>query len=119
MDQTHPSETRPWLFGPRSNQRLCGAKKRGKDELCQQPAMKGKARCRLHGGKSTGIKTKEGKDRQRRAVTKSGLYSAGDNPVVKELFGITAPGPKWPGHRHSKPLTKAERERLAQLLQDS
>lgn len=31
--------------------KICGAKKRGKDETCQNPAMPN-GRCRLHGGKS-------------------------------------------------------------------
>ena len=31
---------------------LCGAKLRGKDQTCRKFPMKGKGRCRLHGGKS-------------------------------------------------------------------
>jgi hypothetical protein len=38
--------------------------------------MRGKARCRLHGGKSTGPKTFEGLARIRQANTKTGKWSA-------------------------------------------
>lgn len=37
--------------------------------------MKNKQRCRLHGGKSTGPKTPEGKMRSARANYKHGLYT--------------------------------------------
>jgi hypothetical protein len=30
--------------------RLCGARRRGTDQTCRAPAMKGKSRCRIHGG---------------------------------------------------------------------
>ena len=40
------------------------------------PAMRGKKRCRLHGGKSTGPRTAEGIERIRRARTVHGRYSA-------------------------------------------
>ena len=56
-------------------------------------------RCRIHGGLSTGARTKEGKDRQRRAATKSGLYAGPNNPVVLERFGTGQAGPNWPGRR--------------------
>lgn len=32
----------------------CGAKPRGKDRHCRRAALKGKKRCALHGGRSTG-----------------------------------------------------------------
>jgi hypothetical protein len=51
----------------------CGAKNR-RDAPCQCPAMPN-GRCRLHGGLSTGPKTKEGIERIRRALTKHGRYS--------------------------------------------
>ena len=35
-----------------------------------------KARCRLHGGKSTGPRTEKGRKRMKEANTKHGLYSA-------------------------------------------
>jgi hypothetical protein len=38
--------------------------------------MRGKRRCRLHGGHSTGARTPEGRERIRQANTKHGLFSA-------------------------------------------
>jgi len=51
----------------------CGAKTR-KGTPCMAPAMKN-GRCRLHGGKSTGPRTPEGKERSRKANWKTGYYS--------------------------------------------
>jgi hypothetical protein len=51
----------------------CGAKNR-RGTPCQCPAMPS-GRCRLHGGLSTGPRTREGLERMRRAVTKHGGYS--------------------------------------------
>lgn len=42
---------------------------------CRHFASKGKLVCRIHGGKSTGAKTKKGKHRQRIASWKHGLRS--------------------------------------------
>ena len=42
---------------------------------CQKAALKGKARCRLHGGLSTGPRTPEGKARSIAAHTKQGRRS--------------------------------------------
>ena len=39
---------------------------------CQAPAIKGKTKCKNHGGRSTGSKTPEGKARQIAAITKHG-----------------------------------------------
>ena len=52
----------------------CGAKNR-RGTPCQCPAMPN-GRCRLHGGRSTGPRTPEGRERSRLAVTKHGRYSA-------------------------------------------
>ena len=51
----------------------CGAKNR-RNVPCQCPAMPN-GRCRLHGGLSTGAKTRAGIERIRQAVTKHGRYS--------------------------------------------
>ena len=48
-----------WELGPNWLGVRCGAKTR-KGSPCQNPAMKGKARCRNHGGKSTGARTAAG-----------------------------------------------------------
>jgi hypothetical protein len=53
----------------------CGAKNR-KGLPCRCPAMRGKQRCRLHGGKSTGAKTAAGVQRIRAAHWKDGSRSA-------------------------------------------
>lgn len=55
---------------------LCGAKsKQNNHAPCRQPAIKGKNRCRLHGGLSTGPKTPEGKKRSAEANLKHGYYT--------------------------------------------
>ena len=51
----------------------CGAKTRS-GKPCRRYAMKN-GRCRMHGGLSTGPKTKEGLERSRKANFKHGHYS--------------------------------------------
>lgn len=59
-----------------STVQLCGAKARQNNyQPCRQPAMKGKARCRMHGGKATGAKTPEGKIKSGQANLNHGFYS--------------------------------------------
>ena len=53
----------------------CAAKSKRSGEQCKKPAMRGKAVCDFHGGRSTGPKTEAGKARQRAAVTKTGAYT--------------------------------------------
>jgi hypothetical protein len=53
----------------------CGARRRHDGCPCQQPAM-ANGRCRLHGGKSTGPKTREGVERGRQAALRHGFYTA-------------------------------------------
>jgi hypothetical protein len=53
----------------------CGARNR-RGLPCRAPAMKGKRRCRLHGGLSTGPTTLGGIARLRAAHTKHGRFSA-------------------------------------------
>lgn len=48
-----------WELGLDWPGQRCGAKTR-KGTPCESPAMKGKARCRNHGGKSTGARTAAG-----------------------------------------------------------
>src|SRR4051794_18152556 len=55
--------------------RRCGAKTRS-GNTCRSPAVRGKTRCRLHGGLSTGPRTAEGVERIRKARTKHGRRSA-------------------------------------------
>jgi hypothetical protein len=49
-------------FGPNWPGLRCLAKTRRGTE-CQKPAIKGKGRCQLHGGRSTGPRTEEGRAR--------------------------------------------------------
>jgi len=49
----------PWQFGPNWPGQRCEARTR-KGTACQRPARLPVGRCRLHGGNSTGPRTKEG-----------------------------------------------------------
>ena len=53
----------------------CNAKAKSTGKQCQAPAMRGKTKCRLHGGKSTGARTTEGLEKCRKANWKHGGYS--------------------------------------------
>lgn len=75
-------------LGPDWPGQRCGAHRKFDGQPCQNPAMPN-GRCRLHGGKSTGPKTPEGKARMRHAVTKHGLYVGPDHP------DYDTPGPRW------------------------
>ncbi len=61
----------------------CGAKTRS-GTPCRSPAMKN-GRCRMHGGMSTGPRTKKGKKRARRGNWKHGKYSAEAKQDHREL----------------------------------
>ena len=50
----------------------CNAKSKRTKQQCRNPAIKGKTKCKHHGGRSTGSKTSEGKARQIAANTKHG-----------------------------------------------
>lgn len=54
----------------------CQAKAKSTGEKCKNVAVKGKRVCYLHGGKSTGAKTEQGKKRSRFARLRHGDYSA-------------------------------------------
>jgi hypothetical protein len=53
----------------------CGARSKRTGEPCKGAAMTN-GRCRFHGGKSTGPRTAEGRERSRRSNWKHGHYSA-------------------------------------------
>ena len=59
---------------PLGTRRLRRAAWRG--TACQCPAIRGRRRCRLHGGLSTGPRTVQGLARIREANTRHGRYSA-------------------------------------------
>jgi hypothetical protein len=58
-------------FGPDWPGQRCGANTRAGTE-CQRPAITGKARCQLHGGRSTGPRTEAGRARIAAAQLKHG-----------------------------------------------
>lgn len=58
-------------FGPDWPGQRCGAKTRA-GAPCQKPALRGRARCQLHGGKSTGPRTEAGRARIAAAQTTHG-----------------------------------------------
>jgi len=58
-------------FGPDWPGQRCGAKTR-RGTHCLKPALKGRKRCQLHGGRSTGPKTIEGRQRVSEAHLKHG-----------------------------------------------
>ena len=53
----------------------CTAKSKRTGNQCGKPALKGKAVCQFHGGRSTGPKTEAGKASQRASVITSGNYT--------------------------------------------
>ncbi len=77
-------------FGPNFPGKICGARTKRTGEPCKNPAILGSERCRMHGGQSTGPRTKEGMDRMRRANTKHGLYAGPKHPDL----GFWS-GPLW------------------------
>ncbi len=52
--------------------RRCKAQSSRTKQQCAKPALKGKAVCQFHGGRSTGPRSKEGKDRIRATHWKHG-----------------------------------------------
>ena len=54
-----------------------------KGGACQNPAIKGRSRCKLHGGKSTGPRTSEGRARVTVANTKHGRRSKAHVEKIK------------------------------------
>ena len=63
------------LAGNRIRCRRCSARSKRTKLRCGAPAMKGKAVCATHGGKSTGPKTEQGKANSAKANLKNGEYT--------------------------------------------
>ena len=63
-----------WQFGPDWPGQRCKARTRHGTE-CKKPALKGRNRCQLHGGKSCGATTKAGLDRLAASKTKHGRFT--------------------------------------------
>jgi len=64
----------PWRFGPTWPGQRCGAKTR-RGTACLKPALKGKTRCQLHGGKASGARTIAGLQRLSDAQLRHGKYT--------------------------------------------
>ena len=60
--------------GPEWQSIRCGARTR-RGTACQKPPLRGKKRCRLHGGLSSGQKTAEGRAKIAQTHFKHGLRS--------------------------------------------
>ena len=58
----------------------CDAKSKRTKQQCRNPAIKGKTKCRHHGGLSTGSKTPEGKARQ----IASNIKHGGETRAIRE-----------------------------------
>jgi hypothetical protein len=92
FDHTIGMKTR---FGPDWPGRRCDAKTRSGGE-CQKAAIRGKARCRNHGGLSSGPKTPAGLANMRRKKTSHGQYVGPNHP------DYPTPGPLWKGRKKRK-----------------
>jgi hypothetical protein len=65
---------KPWLYGPNWQGQRCEARTR-RGALCQRPARLPVGRCKLHGGASTGPRTKDGLKRLTEARTTHGKFT--------------------------------------------
>jgi hypothetical protein len=90
-----PPRTGPLRNGnPRGNPNAaprCGAKTRSGCP-CKAPALRGKLRCRMHGGASTGPRTAEGLQRLRDARTTHGRYTASSRARNRFLLSFARRG---------------------------
>ena len=71
-------------FGPNWPGKRCLARTR-RGSPCQNPAIRGRGRCKLHGGLSTGPRTPEGKARSIAAHTKHGRRSKAHVEKVRAI----------------------------------
>ena len=86
---------KPWLYGPNWQGQRCEAKTR-RGTLCQRPARLPVGRCKLHGGASTGPRTKDGLARLTKAVLgprTGGSPSMELTAAHRESSGTLAQGP--------------------------
>lgn len=81
---------------PKAHAKRCGAKTRQGGE-CQQPAMQGQRRCRMHGGKTPVVlaaaQRRLAESRARQALDEVGIREI-DNPLA-ELKALTAEVVAW------------------------
>ena len=64
---------------------ICQAISKQSKQQCKNFSVKGKKVCHIHGGKSTGAKSKEGKLRQKNAQWKHGLRSKESKSEAKQF----------------------------------
>lgn len=74
----------------------CGARTRG-GAPCRGPAVRGKRRCRLHGGASTGPRTAEGLERLRAARTRHGAHGQEARELGEVIRMLKARGKRLAG----------------------
>ena len=71
-----------WRFGPDWPGQRCEARTR-RGTLCQRPGTKRNGRCGLHGGNSTGPRTKEGLARLIASKIKHGRFTKAEREAAK------------------------------------
>lgn len=76
-----------WRFGQDWAGRRCGAKTRS-GQPCKKAAIKGQARCRNHGGASTGPLTEEGRARIAVAQTTHGRLTKEKRAAAKRNAAV-------------------------------
>ena len=76
-----------WQVGPNWPGTGCGAKTRA-GTPCKNPAVRGRRRCRMHGGKSTGAKTPEGRAKLRALHLKHGRSTTAAKAEAKRRAQI-------------------------------
>jgi len=81
--------------GNPNNAPRCNAKAKSTGKQCRAPAVRGKSKCRLHGGRSTGAKTPEGLRRCQRANWKHGRYSAESKQLYRLAKRFLRENKEW------------------------
>lgn len=107
MGMTFGEAARHWQFGPNWPGVACGATTRS-GQPCKCPAVRGKARCRLHGGRSTGAKTPVGLAKLRALHLKHGRSTTEAKEQAKRWAAV--------GRAVRAELRTIEREAIASGL---
>ena len=76
-----------WRFGPLWDGKRCGAKTRA-GHPCKKAALKGRERCRNHGGASTGPRTEAGRARIAAAQTTHGRSTKEKRAAAKRNAAV-------------------------------
>ena len=93
-----------WQLGPDWPGTRCGAKTRA-GTSCKNPAVRGRRRCRMHGGKSTGAKTPEGRAKLRALHLKHGRATTEAKAAARRRAAV--------GREVRAELKEIEREAIA------